>query len=215
MAQRMITLTQSGPVPPVAPVRTGSMVGMKKGRVLPALAYVWSPPGWRLVIQSLPVVSSSVVVVTSVVVPSVRGSGLVDRLVARGCVYGAHVDRAAHLIELKLDVLTSEAEHVYRVLGVAGVGHPLHAHALVGVIACLGDIEGLPHVPAFSHLLGLLRYIPTAEEVFLLVAEEVPVEVFAELVEEVLVEVTVEEEAEVLIEVPIVVELLVEVLVEV
>src|SRR5918995_6084722 len=150
-----------------------------------------SPPGWRLVIQSLPVVVTS---------SSVRRSGLVDLLIACRCVYGAHVDRATHLIELKLGVLPSKVEHVYRVLGVAGVGHSLHAHALVGVVAHLGDIKGLPHVPALGLLLGLLGY-PVGEEGSLVeVTDTVSVEVLAELLEE-LLEATVKEEAEVLLEV--------------
>src|ERR671910_2268717 len=150
-----------------------------------------SPPGWRLVNQSLPVVVTS---------SSVRRSGLVDLLVARRCVYGAHVDRATHLIELKLGVLPSEVEHVYRVLGVAGVGYSLHAHALVGVIARLGDVEGLFDVRALGLLLSLLGY-PVGEEGSLIeVTDKVSVEVLAKLLEE-LVEVTVKEEAEVLLEV--------------
>src|SRR5918998_5568056 len=154
-----------------------------------------SPPSWRLVIQSLPVVVSSFFIS-----PTIRGSGLVDLLVAGRCVYGAHVDGATHLIELKLGVLPSEVEHVYRVLCVAGVGHPLHAHALVGVIARLGDIKGLPHVPALGLLLDVL-VDPVGEEGSLVeVTDKVSVEVLAELLEE-LVEATVKEEAEVLLEV--------------
>src|SRR5919112_6387446 len=142
-----------------------------------------SPPSWRLVIQSLPVVVSSFIIS-----PTIGGSGLVDLLVAGRCVYGAHVDRATHLIELKLGILPSEVEHVYRVLGVAGVGHPLHAHTLVGVVAAPPDIKGLPHIPALSRLLGGLEepvseISETVEEVFLVVAEEVTIEVLAELLE--------------------------------
>src|SRR5918999_3978839 len=139
-----------------------------------------SPPSWRLVIQSLPVVVSSFIIS-----PTIGGSGLVDLLVAGRCVYGAHVDRATHLIELELGVLPSEVEHVYRVLGVAGVGHTLHAHALVGVIARLGDIKGLPHVPALGLLFDIAKCEAVVEEILL----------------EVLLEATVKEEAEVLLEV--------------
>jgi hypothetical protein len=95
---------------------------------------------------------------------------------------------SSQLIQLEVVDLPSDIEDVYRILGVAGVGHSLRAHALVGVGPGAGDVEGLIGVPALGLLVGGLEYLvseitETVEQVFLVVAEEVPVEVLAELLE--------------------------------
>jgi hypothetical protein len=71
-------------------------------------------------------------------------------------------------------------DDVYDVLDVAGVGHPLRIHCLVGVVARLGDVEGLIYVPALGLLLDVLLD-PVAD--VLEVTDEVVIKVLAELIE--------------------------------
>src|SRR5215204_2610402 len=50
----------------------------------------------------------------------------------------------------------TSVNYVGDVLGVTGVGRTLNPHGLVGVIARLGDVEGLVYVPTLSLLLDVL-----------------------------------------------------------
>src|SRR5215212_2763424 len=65
----------------------------------------------------------------------VSGRGLVDLLVARGGVARAHVNGRAYVLEFEVVCLGAALNDAYLVLGVSGVGHPLDACALVGVVA--------------------------------------------------------------------------------
>src|SRR5918998_1051949 len=83
-------------------------------------------------------------------------SGLVDLLIARRGVGGAHVDRGADLLELEVvrgRRVLNEVDHVLRVTGIAGT---LDAYTLVGVVAAASYLEGLIEVAALTFLLGLL-----------------------------------------------------------
>src|SRR4028118_808529 len=83
-------------------------------------------------------------------------SGLADLLVARRRVLRTHGDRRTDLVELEVVRLGAVLDQIDLVLGVAGVGHPLNPHALVGVVAGLGDVKRLVDVTAVGLLLGLL-----------------------------------------------------------
>src|SRR5215217_1659487 len=65
----------------------------------------------------------------------VSGRVLVDLLVARGGVARAHVNGRAYVLEFEVVCLGAALNDAYLVLGVSGVGHPLDACALVGVVA--------------------------------------------------------------------------------
>src|ERR671921_836145 len=65
----------------------------------------------------------------------VSGRVLVDLLVARGGVARAHVNGRAYVLEFEIVCLGAALNDAYLVLGVSGVGHPLDACALVGVVA--------------------------------------------------------------------------------
>src|SRR4028119_205616 len=94
-----------------------------------------------------------------------RRSCLIDLLVARGSGRGAHHDRRTHLIEPDVVRLRTYLEDPYLVLGVAGVGHPLGAHGLVGVVARARNVEGLVYVAALGFLLEVAEAVATEEEV--------------------------------------------------
>jgi Mn2+/Fe2+ NRAMP family transporter len=81
---------------------------------------------------------------------------LVDLLVARRRDLRAHGDRGAGLIELEVIGFGAVLDNANLVLGVAGVGHSLQAHALIGVVASSGDGERLVHVAAVGILLVVL-----------------------------------------------------------
>ena len=101
-----------------------------------------------------------------------RRGRLVDLLVAGGLLGGAQLDRGTNLLELDVAVPVEVAEEAvvevayevavvynpYGVLGVAGVGHPLRTHGLVGVGTTISDRERLVYLPALGLLLGLLDY---------------------------------------------------------
>src|SRR5829696_1106111 len=65
----------------------------------------------------------------------VSGRVLVDLLVTRGGVARAHVNGRAYVLEFEVVCLGAALNDAYLVLGVSGVGHPLDACALVGVVA--------------------------------------------------------------------------------
>jgi hypothetical protein len=96
------------------------------------------------------------------------------------------LDRRAAVIELEVVSIPSDLNDACEVLGVAGVGHSLRTHCLVGVVARLRDVEGLVYVPAFGLLLDVLvNTVPKAEEAVVEVVEvtdEISIKVFAELV---------------------------------
>src|SRR5918995_2467746 len=82
--------------------------------------------------------------------------GLVDHLVARRRVRGAHVERGANLVELEVvrdGLVLDEVDHVLRVTGVAGT---LDARTLVRVVALASDREVLVNIGALAFLLFLL-----------------------------------------------------------
>src|SRR3989337_1231011 len=69
--------------------------------------------------------------------------GLVDLLVTRRRVGGAHVDRGADLLELEVvrgRRVLDDVEHVLRVTGVAA---SLDAYTLVGVVTPASYLDGL------------------------------------------------------------------------
>src|SRR4028118_1848591 len=84
------------------------------------------------------------------------GSGLVDLLVARRRVAGAHVERGADLIELEVVGLGAVLDQVELVLGVARVRDALDARTLIGVVALAGDGERLVDLAALGLLLAFL-----------------------------------------------------------
>jgi hypothetical protein len=83
-------------------------------------------------------------------------SGLADHLVARRRVRRAHLDERTHIIELEVVRVRTELGYADLVLGVAGVGHPLGTHRLVGVVTRLGDVERLDYAAALGLLLEVL-----------------------------------------------------------
>src|SRR5918993_598659 len=82
--------------------------------------------------------------------PTERGGGLVDLLVARRPVRGANLDRRTDVVDLEVFRIRSELTYTDLVLGVSGVGNPLDTHALVGVVARTRNVEGLVHVPTLG-----------------------------------------------------------------
>ena len=79
-----------------------------------------------------------------------RGSGLVDLLVARRRVLGAHLYGSAVVLELEVVGLGAILKDPDLVLGVTGVRDALHARALVRVVARAGDVERLVNVSALG-----------------------------------------------------------------
>jgi hypothetical protein len=114
-------------------------------------------------------------------------SGLVDPLDAVRRGRRTQLDRRPNVVKLEVLSIPSDLDDVYDVLDVAGVGHPLRIHCLVGVVARLGDVEGLIYVPALGLLLDvLLDPVADVEEVVvevLEVTDEVVIKVLAELIE--------------------------------
>ncbi len=84
---------------------------------------------------------------------------MLDVLVARRSGRGAQLDRRTHIIELEVVCLRTYLEDPYLVLGVAGVGHPLGTHGLVGVVARARNVEGLIYVSAFGFLLEVAEAV--------------------------------------------------------
>src|SRR5215212_3792984 len=82
--------------------------------------------------------------------------GLVDLLVARSSVRGAHGNGRADLLELKLISGGAVLEDVGHVLSVASVANTLDIGALGGVVALLGGREVLAKLGALAFLLLLL-----------------------------------------------------------
>jgi hypothetical protein len=102
--------------------------------------------------------------------------GLVHPLVAPKRGLGANVGVGADVLELEVVRLEAKLGRAYLVLGLAGDDYALDVSALIGVVACAGDLGGLVPLAALGFLLEVLEAI-TAEVV--VIAEPIEVEVVA------------------------------------
>jgi hypothetical protein len=94
-------------------------------------------------------------------------------LIARRLRDGIVFDRGVHLIKFEVVGVPVNLGNARLVLGVAGVGHTLPAHALVRVGAGAGDVEVLVYVAALRFLLVILgdkdEAVPSATAVAIMV----------------------------------------------
>src|SRR3712207_359067 len=111
-----------------------------------------------LVLITRPIVSSFASL------PTERGGGLVDLLVARCPVRGANLDRRTDVVKLEVVRVRSKLGYADLVLGVTGVGYPLDTRGLVGVVARVGHVEVLVYVPALGLLVEVPEDVPAEKE---------------------------------------------------
>ncbi len=87
--------------------------------------------------------------------------GLVDPLLAPRLVVAVGGDVGAHLLKVELGSPGPVLGKGCVILGVASLGHPLYARALVGVVSRARDAKALISLPALGLLLRLLLYNAT------------------------------------------------------